>query len=74
MSDSSDDMETYSGLIEDYEDYNDEMELLRKKLSLALWALKKINEEELNSQRPGGGYSSVAKLSYNVINKIARME
>jgi len=32
-------------------------------------ALEKINREELNSQRPGGGYSNSAKISYEALKE-----
>jgi len=32
-------------------------------------ALKEVNKEELNNQRPGGGYSRSATISYNAIQK-----
>lgn len=32
-------------------------------------ALQQINDEELRSQRPGGGYSKSAIISYNVLQK-----
>lgn len=33
-------------------------------------ALKKINAEELNSQRPGGGHSVSARLSYQALKDV----
>lgn len=37
-------------------------------------ALKKINREELNSQRPGGGYSRSATLSYEALASHKKLE
>jgi hypothetical protein len=36
-------------------------------------ALKQINQEELNSQRPGGGHSRSATLSYEALKLVGEM-
>lgn len=43
---------------------------LEKKLEIAVKALKDIESEEINSQRPGGGYSKSAIISYKAIKEI----
>jgi hypothetical protein len=43
---------------------------LERKLAVAKEALKNINKEELNSQRPGGGYSKSARISFEALKKI----
>lgn len=39
-------------------------------LALAIEALKQINKAEINSQRPGGGYSESARISYETLKKL----
>lgn len=45
-----------------------------RKLLICIETLEKINENELNSQRPGGSYSAAARLSYEALEKIGREE
>lgn len=47
-----------------------EYEKLQADLDLAVKALKQINQSELNSQRPGGGYSTSARISYEILAKL----
>jgi hypothetical protein len=44
------------------------------KLSLAITALEEINREEIRSQRPGGGHSRSATISYEALEKIKGKE
>ncbi len=43
---------------------------LKQKLEIAVKALKDIESEEINSQRPGGGYSRSAIISFKAIKEI----
>lgn len=52
-------LRTYDGLTEKADKYD-----------LAVQALKKINEQELNSQRPGGGHSISATISYDTLKTL----
>lgn len=45
---------------------------VRADLDVAIEALKKINETELNSQRPGGGYSTSARISYETLARLTK--
>jgi hypothetical protein len=47
-----------------------EVTKLREENRIMREALKQINDEELNSQRPGGGYSKSAALSYEALEKV----
>jgi hypothetical protein len=67
MSDSSDDMEFYSGMCEEEED-------IEELLDIAIKALKEINIVELNSQRPGGRYSLSARISYQALLTLGEYE
>lgn len=51
-----------------------ELSDLKTKLAIAIEALEKVNKEELNSQRPGGGHSKSATISYEALNKIRGMK
>lgn len=35
-------------------------------------ALEEINREELNAQRPGGGYSRSAKISFEALKSVKK--
>lgn len=48
----------------------EQIAVMERKLSTAIQALNEINRKELNSQRPGGGYSESATLSYNALSVI----
>lgn len=39
----------------------------KKQIKALKKALEEINKEELNSQRPGGGYSKSASISYEAL-------
>lgn len=41
-----------------------------RKLLVAISALEEINRTELSFQRPGGGYTPSAKLSYEALTQI----
>lgn len=43
---------------------------LKEQLEIARQGLRDINQEELNSQRPGGGYSRSATISFETLAKI----
>ena len=49
-------------LVLQLDEANEKIKLLEK-------ALEEINREELSSQRPGGGYSKSAKISYEALIK-----
>jgi len=49
-------------------------EKLKYQLKIAKSYLEKINTEELNSQRPGGGYSRSASLSFNALREIKLLD
>lgn len=53
-------------------DLEEELIILEAKLDLAIEALKKINQEELNSQRPGGGYTTSARISYQALQELEK--
>jgi uncharacterized coiled-coil protein SlyX len=50
--------------------YKNEIMKLQEKLTIVVDALKKINKEELNSQRPGGSHSVSARISYDTLKKL----
>ena len=52
---------------------NDQLEKMTKALQVAREALKAINKEELDNQRPGGGYSKSASLSYETLTEINKI-
>lgn len=52
------------------EQAEEKIKSLEANLSVAKDYLEKINNEELNSQRPGGGYSKSATLSYEALEKL----
>jgi hypothetical protein len=43
---------------------------IKMQLSDAVMALEEVNRTELNNQRPGGGYSPSAIISYNALQKL----
>jgi hypothetical protein len=62
--------EDMNWLIQQLESFESENKHMSIKLELAIAALEQINQEELNSQRPGGGYSKSAKISYDALEKL----
>lgn len=53
-----------------YKEYAAELAELRSEIKRLKEALVQINQEELNNQRPGGGYSKSARISYNALKGI----
>lgn len=51
-------------------EYAAELAELRSEIKRLKEALIEINQEELNNQRPGGGYSKSARISYNALKGI----
>lgn len=45
------------------------LEEARTEIAAYREVLEQINKEELNNQRPGGGYSRSATLSYEILKK-----
>lgn len=68
MSDTTDDMEMYSGLCD--EDDELDYDFIKENIDILIKALRDINKNELNIQRPGGGLSLSAKISYSALRKI----
>lgn len=68
------DLEQQQGIIKGYSDLinllKSERMSLKADLATCVVALEKINEEELRSQRPGGGHSRSAMISYETLKKI----
>lgn len=62
--------EDMNWLIQQLESFESEHKHLSMKLELAIKALEQINQEELSSQRPGGGYSKSASISYEDLKKL----
>jgi len=52
-----------------YDRLRAQLEASQKRVKELEDALKEINREELSSQRPGGGYSRSATISYNALAK-----
>ncbi len=52
----------------------DKYDEVASQLEQARVALKAINDEELNSMRPGGGYSRSAKISYDALAKLTKFK
>lgn len=48
-------------------EYAAELAELRREIQRLKTALQLINQEELNNQRPGGGYSKSARISYDAL-------
>lgn len=53
-------------------DIHDRIVALEKKLDIAVNRFKEINNEELSNQRPGGGYSKSAIISFKAIKEIEK--
>jgi outer membrane PBP1 activator LpoA protein len=51
-----------------------EISELKSKLDFAILTLRKINAYELNSQRPGGGRSVSATLSFEGLQKLGEIK
>lgn len=63
-------LETLKNIFKKYDELFKTNQELNLKYKKAIAALEEINKEELNSQRPGGGYSRSAKISYNAFKDI----
>ena len=53
-------------------DINNIVKALEKKLEIATIRFKEINNEEISNQRPGGGYSKSAIISFKAIKEIEK--
>lgn len=47
-----------------------ENQSIKQSLVIAIMALKEINRQELNAQRPGGGHSRSATISYEALKTL----